>query len=498
MKNQDDFNEEILANAKQFESVHENDERQEQNEEDFGWTPFPVNILPEAIKLFVNEASESIGCDPVLAVNPLLAVCAGAIGNTRTVALKSDYYEPSILWAVSIAPSGEKKTPPFEMIRKLFDKHEQDADRKYQEEKQQYDLAYKSFSRRKNKEEENAMKKILARPIKRRFILNDITVEGVALLLSQNPRGLTIMCDEFSGWYERFNSYKKGNGDESFYLQAFQGTSYSVDRKNEESNVYIPRCSLSITGGIQPEVFKSFLRRRQNIANGMAARFLIAMPPTRVALWSENCVNANTIRQMQSVIDKLLAMELRLDENGNSVPQTILLDEKAKALFVEMADSFAVETQEMSEALRSLWSKMAGRIARIALVFHCIRSAGEEEIEDFVIDERTMQSAIEVGRWYANEAKRCYSFFDIGSNTTVSINMEEDILNLVAQTGQNGITKRDLNRRRPRYFREQPKVLEGLVKRGILSSVEIKNNGPGAPKTVYRLHQDDILTDLTE
>lgn len=188
--------------------------------------------------------------------------------------------------------------------------------------------------------------------------------------------------------------------------------------------------------------------------------------------------------QMQMIVDGLLALEFQTDEHGNSIPFKISLSEKAKARFIEMFNTLASEMQEMYEALRSLWSKMAGRIARIALVLHCIRLADGEKVEELIIDERTMQSAIEIGRWYANEAQRCYSHFGV---ERIGNDIESDVLEMIRQAGENGMTKREIHRKKPRYKDYLNVILNSLVKAEKMVCKERKRDGPGSKTKVYYL-----------
>ena len=52
------------------------------------YTPFPVELLPEPIGGYVQEAARSIHCDPSYVALPLLSAIGAAIGNTRRIVLK--------------------------------------------------------------------------------------------------------------------------------------------------------------------------------------------------------------------------------------------------------------------------------------------------------------------------------------------------------------------------------------------------------------------------
>ncbi|MCK4601367.1 MAG: hypothetical protein KAU28_02805, partial [Phycisphaerae bacterium] len=64
---------------------------------------FPVDVLPEPLRLFVTQATEAVGCDSAFVALPLLA--ALAVGNTRRIQLKRGWSEPAILWAAIVGDS---------------------------------------------------------------------------------------------------------------------------------------------------------------------------------------------------------------------------------------------------------------------------------------------------------------------------------------------------------------------------------------------------------
>ena len=68
-----------------------------------------------------------------------------------------------------------------------------------------------------------------------RLIVSDITIEALAMLLEENPRGLGVARDELSGWLASFNQYKGGKGaDASQWLELYRAGVLIVDRKTAE------------------------------------------------------------------------------------------------------------------------------------------------------------------------------------------------------------------------------------------------------------------------
>ena len=80
------------------------------------------------------------------------------------------------------------------------------------------------------------------------------------------------------------NLDKFGAGDRGFWIEAFTGGRYTIDRvKHGNKPVHVPHLSVAVMGGIQPDRLQSLLMRGDD--DGLASRFLMAWPepqlPTR-------------------------------------------------------------------------------------------------------------------------------------------------------------------------------------------------------------------------
>ena len=88
------------------------------------------------------------------------------------------------------------------------------------------------------------------------MVVSDATVEAMAAVLADNPRGVLNAWDELSGWLGGFDRYATGNGssDASAWLSMHDGETLIVDRKTGQRVTIVPLASVSITGGIQPAI----------------------------------------------------------------------------------------------------------------------------------------------------------------------------------------------------------------------------------------------------
>src|SRR5262249_47396454 len=94
-------------------------------------------------------------------------------------------------------------------------------------------------------------------PQLRRIICGDTTIEKLSEILEDNPRGTLAARDELSGWLGSFSRYKgrTGGTDLPNWLEMHRAGTVMIDRKTgERRTIYIPRATVSVTGGIQPQV----------------------------------------------------------------------------------------------------------------------------------------------------------------------------------------------------------------------------------------------------
>ena len=75
------------------------------------YKPFPLAVLPDAIRRYIAQSARAIGCDAAFVALPMLSALASAVGNTRRIKLKRTWCEPCVLWTVLVGDSGTHKTP---------------------------------------------------------------------------------------------------------------------------------------------------------------------------------------------------------------------------------------------------------------------------------------------------------------------------------------------------------------------------------------------------
>ena len=152
-------------------------------------------------------------------------------------------------------------------------------------------------------------KPVKPRPV--RIITGDATVEALAPILKQNPRGLLMHRDELSGWVRTMNMYRGGKGgDRQFYLSAWSGQDVVVDRKSEGTrSIFVPHPFLCILGSIQPDMLTE-LADAKGRQDGFIDRILFVFPETTAGQpWPDRPVPREVIGSWARVLRRLYRHE---------------------------------------------------------------------------------------------------------------------------------------------------------------------------------------------
>tara|TARA_Y100001934_G_C12365317_1_gene783123 strand:- start:271 stop:2631 length:2361 start_codon:yes stop_codon:yes gene_type:complete len=403
------------------------------------YLPFPINALPEPCRSLVSQGAAAIGCDTSLIALPLLAAAAGAIGNARRIKLKRTWKEPAILWAVTVARSGGRKSPGFDLGISGLSEIEDKEWTKYLDSENRYKCDLEQWKMEDGKTERPEPPKLT------RKIVREISVEQLAQILSENENGVILARDELAAWAGGFDKYRGGKGEEvAHWLEMHRGGKLTVDRKTgENKHIHVARAAVSITGTIQPRTLERILGRN-HFENGLAARLLLAFPPSTQSEWNEIEVREESISPVRCVFEKLNSLEMSEDSLGNFEPVDLVLSSEAKERWVTFYNEHNEETHNLShEYLAAAWSKLEGYAARLALIVNCIRSAqeGVNPKCDSSISLDSIKSGISLVSWFKNETKRIYGLMTESEN----IQDSRKVMNWIEQKG-GAATIRDVMR----------------------------------------------------
>lgn len=353
------------------------------------WQNFPLEALPKPLREYATAHAEAMCVNPAMIAVPALSVMAGAIGNTRRVQIKSSWEEPPTLWTVVINPSGTLKSPS--MGKALAPA--------YQEEERLKEIWERELSEWKEQPEDERGPK----PNRQRRLANDTTVESVALLHDENPRGLLLYRDELAGWFGSFNQYNRGDSDLQKWIEFYEGRPIEVDRKSSDRpGLFIRDPSISVTGTIQPDVLEDRLDAL-HFQSGFAARLLMCEPPEQPRRFNDAGVTEDVRQKYRSLIQGLYEIEMPDREEG-VLNSDLQLTGEAREIYGEFFD----ENQRLLEKLKSgplraVVAKIEAVAARLGLVHQLAMNPDASKL-----GHESIIAGIVLARWFRHEVARIY------------------------------------------------------------------------------------------
>jgi hypothetical protein len=180
----------------------------------------------------------------------------------------------------------------------------------YEQELTQWEAAHKGPRSKSEKEPLPGAKP--KPPICKRVLVADFTTEALARILSENPCGVLNDRDELVGWVRSMDAYcGHGKGsDRQFFLSAWSGRSYLIDRKNhaDRAPIIIRKPFICVIGGISPDLLPA-LADKCGREDGFLQRILFTFPLDRERKeWSEAGVSQRAKQGWARVVYALLGL----------------------------------------------------------------------------------------------------------------------------------------------------------------------------------------------
>ncbi|MEZ5782749.1 MAG: DUF3987 domain-containing protein [Rhizobiaceae bacterium] len=368
---------------------------------------------------WIRASAEAKSAPADYVVSAVLAVFGSLLGNTRWVSPWQGWAEPPILWSVVVGNPSANKSPALDAVlvplkqaeRRIRDK-DQAAMAEWRGKAEVAKLAesaWKETVKAAIKAGEEPPPRpdsanIGPEPFMSRLAVSDTTIERLAVILSHQPRGTLLARDELAGWLMGMTRYSGGGSDRPFWLEAYGGRGYTVERMGRDP-VYVERLSVAVVGGIQPDRLRSLLTKTDD--DGLLARFLPIWPhPAPVK--RPNLFYDETF--IEAAIGKILTLDMPIDEEGAPRPWFIHFSEESRGLldaFRETVRDWETGTEGL---LLSFMGKLPGMAARLSLVLAYLEWASGEADEPGEIGIKQFGRAAHlVAEYLLPMARRAYA-----------------------------------------------------------------------------------------
>ena len=328
----------------------------------------PRDVLPSIIEQFAVVQGEVMGADPGGLAMAALVVCAAAIPDRIMLQVKRhdpSWLESARLWTALVGLPSTKKSPILSAAARPLIKIDNELFREYARSCAKYDALPKGEKAAGDK------------PRQVRARIEDTTIEAVQEVLKDSPDGVLLMQDELSGWFgsmDKYSGQRGASADRAFWLRSFNGGSYAINRVGRGVGM-IENVSISMLGGIQPDLFRKFAADTQD--DGLMQRMLpIVLAP---AALGRDEPSPDIASHYAGLIERLHRMDVALvggDGNLAGAPTHLRFDDEAQKIRGDL-ERRHMELQSIEAVDRKLAAhigKYDGIFARLCVVFHCIEN----------------------------------------------------------------------------------------------------------------------------
>ena len=370
----------------------------------------PLDVFGPWWKAWVERAAAGANAPPDYTAVPLLAAASALIGNARWARAWHDWFEPPALWCASVGnPSSGKSPGAAPIMREVLGLVERDMARDYPAELAAWNEAATVAEAINKQWEKDVARTVKAggdmppkpkeatigpAPVRPRARVADATVEALAALLRGLPKGVLHVRDELAGWLLNLSRYSGGT-DRPFWLEAYVGGPYTVDRQKHPEPVFIARLAVPVFGTIQPDRLEDALTGTDD---GLAGRFLWTWPdphPFRRPIASCDVPSAAT------ALGRLAGLAMRQDEAGEPIPGFMSLQPDAATLMERFGQDMQAAENGNTGLLLTSMGKARGQALRLALVLELLWwCAGDNEPEPTGISTEAMTAAAHLMRAY--------------------------------------------------------------------------------------------------
>ena len=368
---------------------------------------------------WIASAAEAKSAPPDYVVAALLPVVGAAIGNTRWALPWQGWAEPPILWTMAIGNPSSNKSPGLDAVLTPLRKVEREKRRAVEAEHAVWTEAaelakiaestWKEAVKRALKEGEDPPERPREanpgpEPFLPRLACADATVERLAVIAAEQSRGTLLTRDELAGWLQGMTRYAGGGSDRPFWLEAYGGRSYTVERMGRPP-VSVEHLTIGVLGGIQPDRLRTLLFKSDD--DGLLARFLPFWPDPAPIRRPQGLPDEDFI---YAALARLHGLKMATNERDELRPWWVPFSEGAKGQLDALRLNVRTWERDADGLLLSFMGKLPGISVRLSLILtylDWVAVGGDEPME---IDAETFGRATRfIGSYVLPMARRAYA-----------------------------------------------------------------------------------------
>lgn len=396
-------------------------------------------ILPDGLRYWLVDIAQSKQVPLDFPASTAITLISGLVGSR--IGIKPKQYDDWLvipnLWGMLIGSPSMMKTPVINDVSKPIKKLEIEAEKLFKSQMQdfavssevrkvQIEAVKKEMRSTGSTDLEGKLKSLMGednKPIQKRYIASDATIEKLGVILNDNPAGLTILRDELAGLLASWE--KAGHEqDRAFYLEAWNGNgSMQVDRISRDT-LFVPNLCLSLFGSIQPSKLAGYFH---NVVNsfgndGMIQRFQLAVYPDPLPNWKyiDQYPDKEAKAKAYRIFEQLATFDpffLACADEYEEQPY-MRFSPDAQPMFKEWLEELEtkIRNNDLPPLLEEHFGKYRSLVPSLALIFHLIDYASLTADENAKIEgckqgvsADALRKAIRFTEYLESHAKRIYS-----------------------------------------------------------------------------------------
>ena len=417
--------------------------------------PFPIDALPSTIKDYVVAVSESTQTPVDMSATASLGILALCVQGKFRVRGKADWTEPLNLFTVVIAESSERKSAVINLMTKPVNAFEAEYNKRNAAAIETSKMNKRILERKqraledkaaKGKAEEGEIEKLAQKlatyeeksPL--RLYVDDVTTEKLTTVLSEGGGKAAIVSSE-GGIFDMLSGLYSKNVNIDVMLKGHSGDCIRVDRVGRTSeSIMNPALTVLLT--VQPNVLSGLMENGTFRGRGLTARFLFSMPESTVGTrkYRTEPIPKGITQQYSFLINDLLS------EEQLPYPEEITLSPEADKLLEAFSNEVESKLNDEYSEIADWAGKLVGAVLRIAgLLCRASIIRGSDflrDIEPLVVDERIMNNAIAIGRYFTEHSFSAFSLMGADVLTKQSLY----VLKTIKKNGITEFSRRDIMR----------------------------------------------------
>jgi hypothetical protein len=327
---------------------------------------FPLDVFPLDFQSYVTECNNALKTTPDFMACGLLFDFSVILGSKFCIEVKTGWCIYPSLYIACVGKTGVGKTHSIDAtvmpLQKISNTYAYD-----------HSLAYKEWLALSKKEKEN-----VPEPKSGQFILDDVTIEKLAMMHNNRPEGLGIYRNELAGWFQSMDQYKSGSGaEENRWLEIWDNKTVMVNRVKTGGDIVIKNTHISLIGGVQPSILAGLFTDTKK-ESGLAARFLLSYPNVKAEHETDLQVNQSSIDNYTRWINASFTKINSFEQSEEVFKYSEDASVQRKRFFNEMAD--LINSDETIAAEAAMYAKMKNYYAKFSLLLHVINGGGFDEV----------------------------------------------------------------------------------------------------------------------